>query len=236
MVAGQRPTAFHLPVEQITCPADRVPARFATPNTSTSPSASTTPTLVVLDKLRDKADVVFEDRVEMFFSRDPRMADYYCLEIDSRGRVYDYRASYYRKFDPTWRCKGLETAALRFDQSGKRGQAPFVRSTLRAVPANGACPLERGYVVEGRIPRATLAEMGLPRLEPGAKVLCGLYRAEFSHDRSGKPVAHRETIHNQGRKLDGPPPIEDWISWIDPKTPEPDFHVPSSLGWLEIVE
>ena len=23
---------------------------------------------------------------------------------------------------------------------GKRGQAPFVRSTLRAVPANGACP------------------------------------------------------------------------------------------------
>jgi tripeptide aminopeptidase len=26
-------------------------------------------------------------------------------------------------------------------QVGKRGQAPFVRSTLRAVPANGACPL-----------------------------------------------------------------------------------------------
>ena len=24
---------------------------------------------------------------------------------------------------------------------GKKGQAPFVRSTLRAVPANGACPL-----------------------------------------------------------------------------------------------
>jgi len=78
--------------------------------------------------------------------------------------------------------------------------------------------------------------MGLPRLEPGAKVLCGLYRAEFSHDRSGKPVVERKTIHNQGRKLDGPPPIEDWISWIDPKTPDPDFHVPSSLGWLEIVE
>ena len=26
-------------------------------------------------------------------------------------------------------------------REGKRGQAPFVRSTLRAVPANGACPL-----------------------------------------------------------------------------------------------
>ena len=78
--------------------------------------------------------------------------------------------------------------------------------------------------------------MGFPRLAPGVKILCGLYRAEFSHDRSGKPVVQQETIHNRGRKLDGPPPIEEWISWVDPKTPEPDFHVPSSLGWLEIVE
>ena len=30
------------------------------------------------------------------------------------------------------------------DRRGKRGQAPFVRSTLRAVPANGACPLSCG--------------------------------------------------------------------------------------------
>jgi hypothetical protein len=26
-------------------------------------------------------------------------------------------------------------------KTGKRGQAPFVRSTRRAVPAKGACPL-----------------------------------------------------------------------------------------------
>jgi hypothetical protein len=63
-----------------------------------------------------------------------------------------------------------------------------------------------------------------------------LYRAEFSHDRSGKPVVQRETIHNRGRKLTGPPPIKGWMSWVVPKTPEPDFHVPSSLGRLEIVE
>ena len=30
---------------------------------------------------------------------------------------------------------------------GKRGQAPFVRSTLRAVPANGACPLFPGQLL-----------------------------------------------------------------------------------------
>jgi hypothetical protein len=49
-------------------------------------------------------------------------------------------------------------------------------------------------------------------------------------------VVQRETIHNRGRKLDGPPPLEEWMSWVDPKTPEPDFHVPSSLGRLEIVD
>ncbi len=118
-------------------------------------------------------------------------------------------AQLYRRFDPHWKCKGLETAGL---------------------------PLKKGYVVEGRIPLASLMEMGFPRLGPGERILCGLYRAEFSHDRSGKPVVQRETIHNRGRKLDGPPPLEAWMSWVDPKTPEPDFHVPSSLGWLEIVE
>ena len=78
--------------------------------------------------------------------------------------------------------------------------------------------------------------MGFPQLVPGEKILCGLYRAEFSHDRSGKPVVQQETIHNRGRKLAGPPPLEGWISWVDPKTPEPDFHVPSSLGRLDIIE
>jgi hypothetical protein len=163
----------------------------------------------VLDKLRDKEDAVLEDRVEMILSRDEQMNKYFCFEIDSRGRTFDYQASYYRQFDPKWKCKGLETAAA---------------------------PTKKGYTVEGRIPLATLVEMGFPRLVPGEKILCGLYRAEFSHDRSGKPVVQRETIHNRGRRLAGPPPIEDWMSWIDPKTPEPDFHVPSSLGRLEIVE
>jgi hypothetical protein len=28
-----------------------------------------------------------------------------------------------------------------FSREGRRGQSPFVRSTLRAIPANGGCPL-----------------------------------------------------------------------------------------------
>jgi hypothetical protein len=138
------------------------------------------------------------------------MQKYFNLEIDSRGRVYDYSGSYYRKLDSKWSCKAVEAAGKTSD---------------------------KGYTVEGRIPLATLVEMGFPQLRPGAKILCGLYRAEFSHDRSGKPAVVQESIHNQGRKPpEGVPPIEEWISWIDPQTPEPDFHVPSSLGHLEIVE
>ena len=40
-------------------------------------------------------------------------------------------------------------------------------------------------------------------------------------------MEQKESIHNLGRQLDVPPPIEAWMSWIDPKTEEPDFHVPT---------
>ncbi|MBI5396415.1 MAG: exo-alpha-sialidase [Verrucomicrobia bacterium] len=165
--------------------------------------------IVALDKLRDEQDAMFEDRVELYFSRDEQMKDYYCAEVDSRGRAFDYRGAYYRQLDMGWNFKGLEAKAS---------------------------PLPQGYVVEGRIPLASFEAMGFPRLKPGVKIRCGLYRAEFSHDRSGRPVVQRPSIHNRGRQLDGPPPLQEWMSWVDPKTEEPDFHVPTSLGWLEIVK
>jgi cellulose/xylan binding protein with CBM9 domain len=165
--------------------------------------------IVVLDRLRDKQDAVFEDRVELFLSRDERMKDYYCIEVDSRGRVLDYRASFYRQFDYQWHLEGLETMAA---------------------------PLPGGYEVEGRIPLSSLVKLGFPVLRPRARILCGLYRAEFSHDRSGTKTPQNRSIHTLGRKLDGQAPIEDWMSWVDPQTKEPDFHIPASLGWLEFVE
>jgi hypothetical protein len=78
--------------------------------------------------------------------------------------------------------------------------------------------------------------LGFPAIHPGVKIRCGLYRAEFSHDRSGRVVEQKESLHNLGRKIEGPPPIEEWISWVDPKIKEPDFHVPATLGWLEVVQ
>lgn len=165
--------------------------------------------IVALEKLRDEEDAVFEDRVEIYLGRDEDMKDYYCLEVDSRGRVFDYRASYPRQFDPRWNLEGLEAKAA-------------------ALP--------RGYELEFRVPLAALAALGFPELRPGVRIRCGLYRAEFSHDRSGRKADPAASLHTMGRTLDGPPPIEDWLSWVDPKTAEPDFHVPSSLGWLAIVD
>jgi len=165
--------------------------------------------IFVLDKWRGEEDAVFEDRVEIYLCRDERMGDYFCLEVDSRGRVFDYRGTYYRRFDPNWNLPGLEAKAS---------------------------PLPDGYEVEGRIPFENLTALGFPAPAPGVRIRCGLYRAEFSHDRSGQPVEPRESIHNLGRQMDGPPPLEAWMSWVDPETKEPDFHVPASLGWLEFTE
>jgi hypothetical protein len=69
------------------------------------------------------------------------------------------------------------------------------------------------YTVEGSLPLTTLRELGV--LKPGAReLLAGLYRAEFSHSAEG--------VHFG------------WMSWVDPRTELPDFHVPSSFGVLEL--
>ncbi len=165
--------------------------------------------IVVLERLRNEEEAVFEDRVEVYFGRDEQMRDYFCLEVDSKGRIFDYRGSFPRKLEAGWSFEGVEA-----------------RSSA----------LPQGYEVEIRIPVETFAKLGFPALRPGAKIRCGLYRAEFSHDRSGRKVEPQASIHTMGLRPEGPPPIEDWLSWVDPKTAEPDFHVPSSMGWMEIVK
>lgn len=50
----------------------------------------------------NKLEVRFSERVELFFRRDEDMRPYYCLEMDPNGRVLDYKACMYRKFDRNW--------------------------------------------------------------------------------------------------------------------------------------
>ena len=147
--------------------------------------------LVLADGRDDREKVIGSDRAEIFFAANEALDPYYCLEVDPRGLVYDYRARHYRQFESGWSWPGLEVESVRD---------------------------ARGYTVTGRLPLARLADLDL--LDPGTRTLrAGLYRAEFSH----APAPDSTHIN------------ENWISWIDPRTAKPDFHVPSSFGTLQLV-
>ena len=65
-----------------------------------------------------------------------------------------------------------------------------------------------GYSVEGKIPLKTLQELHLLR---DGLMRTGVFRAEFSPS-------------------SGTEPRMEWISWVNPNTPQPDFHVDSAFG------
>ncbi len=66
---------------------------------------------------------------------------------------------------------------------------------------------DRGYQVEARLPASTLGGLGFP-LTPGSRWRLGLFRADFT-------AGHREP---------------QWITWVDARTPSPDFHVAGAFG------
>jgi len=72
------------------------------------------------------------------------------------------------------------------------------------------------YQVEGSLPLASLRELGVLKAD-AKEFFAGLYRAEFSPRPDGG-------VHFG------------WMSWVDPQTATPDFHVPSSFGVLELCD
>ena len=68
-------------------------------------------TLTLTEPFRSEADVEPEDRIEIFFCPTADMKEYYCAEIDPKGRVLDYRANYYRRLDYSWNFSSLEVHA-----------------------------------------------------------------------------------------------------------------------------
>jgi len=136
--------------------------------------------------LATERDIEKGDRVELFFSEDKGMGDYYCFEIDPKGRTLAYSAKNYRNFDFDWDVpSGFHVAAQRHP---------------------------RGYTVEGAIPLAFIET-----LCRGPILYFGAYRAEFSR-------VGNDTV------------VENWLTRIDPKTPSPDFHVPTSLGRMKLTD
>jgi hypothetical protein len=72
------------------------------------------------------------------------------------------------------------------------------------------------YTVTGSLPLDTLRALKV--LKPGSsEFFAGIYRAEFHHRQDG-------TVHSG------------WMPWVNPHTKRPDFHVPASVGVLELVQ
>jgi hypothetical protein len=71
-----------------------------------------------------------------------------------------------------------------------------------------------GYIVEIAISKLSLNTLGLLK---DKTLRAGLYRAECI-------------------KLEGNKATMKWISWIQPDSPTPDFHIPSSFGVLHLED
>ncbi|MEC6796400.1 carbohydrate-binding family 9-like protein [Photobacterium sp. S4TG1] len=76
---------------------------------------------------------------------------------------------------------------------------------------------DSGYVVEGKLPLQTLTDLALWQDKQQTQLLCALMRAEFTQQANGK--------------LD-----MGWMTWIDPKTPKPNFHNPQTFGHCQLVK
>jgi len=72
-----------------------------------------------------------------------------------------------------------------------------------------AARTETGYIVEGSLPLEALP------VSPKGEILTGVFRAEYS-------------------RRNGRPPLAEWISWVRPDSNDPDFHIPSAFGVLEV--
>ena len=106
--------------------------------------------VLVLVKANEKSEVIYSDRVEIFFRKDEKMQPYYGLELDPNGRVYDYEAEFHRKFNPTWTW-------------------PAGQLIVKASRTTD------GYIVELAVSKESLKQLGLLK---GNKIEAGIFRGE----------------------------------------------------------
>ncbi len=84
---------------------------------------------------------------------------------------------------------------------------------LKGLKAAGVIT-ESGYIVEGAVPIASLKDLNLLRKD--STIRAGIFRAEFST--AGSEIKMQ------------------WISWVDPNTTYPDFHVDSAFGVFRFLD
>ncbi|MCW3105511.1 MAG: hypothetical protein JWQ09_17 [Segetibacter sp.] len=100
---------------------------------------------------KNELSVANGDRVELFFSADSLMNNYYCMEIAPNGNMLDYQASYHRNFNNNWNIQGTKIIAK---------------------------PNANGYMVEGKIPVGFLKKLKNSKGSlKGSVIPAGVFRA-----------------------------------------------------------
>lgn len=147
-------------------------------------------TEIHLEKKDDSIESIGKsDRVELFFRTDATMNPYYCLEIDTQGRVMDFIAYPDKNFDFNWNWPKNDL---------------IVKSSVKA----------NSFIVEGSISIESLKSL---RLIKNNRIETGIFRAKY--------------IKNQNKSF-----IPNWITWVNPNTETPNFHIASSFGVLTLKE
>lgn len=98
-----------------------------------------------------------EDRVAFAISNDQEFGQLYCLELDAKGRVRDFKKDIQQRIDTSWNCDGLVTKS---------------QST------------EQGFIVSASIPVATISSLSKQSIDANAMILAGLIRTD--HSRTSK--------------------------------------------------
>ncbi|MBD3341878.1 MAG: endoxylanase, partial [Candidatus Lokiarchaeota archaeon] len=88
----------------------------------------------------------------------------------------------------------------------------YKRDWTCAEMETAATITETGYIVEGSLP------MKMIRNITDTDILrAGIFRGEFHYGDKSDIIQH-------------------WISWVDPATEIPDFHVPTAFGAFKFIE
>lgn len=145
---------------------------------------------IYIDQKDDSFDSINNsDRVELFFRTNESLDPYYCLEMDTAGRLMDFRARPNKEFDFEW----------------KWPKNDFEIKTSKD---------EISFTVEGRISIKSLKELNLIH---NNTIEAGVFRAKF--------------LENEKRQYE-----PTWISWVNPDTETPNFHIASSFGKFILLE
>ncbi|MFV8346955.1 sugar-binding protein [Flavobacterium sp. ZB4P13] len=147
-------------------------------------------TEIHIEKQDDSIDSIGNsDRVELFFRPDNSLNPYYCLEIDTSGRVMDFMAHPNKDFDFNWNWPKDDLV---------------VKSTVNA----------NSFTVEGSISIESLKSFNLIQ---NNRIETGVFRAKYTKRQNGcfEP---------------------NWITWVNPNTETPNFHIASSFGVFVLKE